>query len=100
MAESVGLDPAEFLSVLEGGPLDAPYAQLKGKAVAGHEYPVSFALAHTRKDAHLSLDGAGAAGLSLAVGGATARLFDAALDAGYGDNDLSAAREWRRPIGD
>ena len=78
LAETLGLDPTDFLAVIEGGPLDCPYAQLKGKAMIGHDYTVSFPLVHARKDAHLALEGAEAAGMS---------------QAGYGDQDMAASRE-------
>lgn len=93
MAEALGLDPTDFLEVIGGGPLDAPFAQLKGKAMVGHDYPASFPLVHARKDAHLALEGAKTAGLSLKLGATTAKIFDAAMKAGYGDEDLAATRE-------
>lgn len=93
LAEALGLDPAGFLAVIEGGPLDCPYAQLKGKAMIGHDYTVSFPLVHARKDAHLALEGAEAAGLSLNLGSTTAKIFDSAIKAGYGDQDMAATRE-------
>lgn len=79
--------------MIEGGPLDCPYAQLKGKAMIGHDYTVSFPLVHARKDAHLALEGAEAAGLSLNLGSTTAKIFDNAIKAGYGDQDMAATRE-------
>jgi 3-hydroxyisobutyrate dehydrogenase len=93
LAEALGLDPADFLAVIEGGPLDSPYAQLKGKAMISHDYTVSFPLAHARKDAHLALEGAKAGGLSLNLGATTAKIFDKAMTAGYGDEDMAATRE-------
>lgn len=93
LAEALGLDPADFLAVIEGGPLDSPYAQLKGKAMIEHDYTVSFPLAHARKDAHLALEGAEAGGLSLNLGATTAKIFDKAMTAGYGDEDMAATRE-------
>jgi hypothetical protein len=50
-ASSCGRWP--FLAAIEGGPLDAPYAHLKGGMVIDGEYPVSFALTGAAKDARL-----------------------------------------------
>ncbi len=78
-----------------------PSLQLKGKAMVSHRYPASFPLVHARKDAHLALEGAGPAGLSLHLGATTAHIFDAAMKAGYGDEDLAATREVvGRPLDD
>ena len=41
----LGLDPQLFLDTIAGGPLDTPYAQLKGKAMIAEEFPTSFAWA-------------------------------------------------------
>ncbi len=93
LAEALGLDPSDFLTVIEGGPLDTPFAQLKGKAMVSHNYPASFPLVHARKDAHLAMEGAERAGLLLNLGATTAKIFDTAMTAGYGDQDLAAIRE-------
>ncbi|MGI8751727.1 MAG: NAD-binding protein [Acidimicrobiales bacterium] len=93
LAEALGLDPSDFLTVIEGGPLDSPFAQLKGKAMVSHNYPASFPLVHACKDAHLAIEGAERAGLLLNLGATTAKIFDTAMTAGYGDQDLAATRE-------
>jgi 3-hydroxyisobutyrate dehydrogenase len=90
LAEAIGVDPARFLEVIEGGPLGLPYAQIKGKMMIEEEFPTSFSLRLARKDAALVLDAAEKEGLRLAVAGAVAARFDEALDAGYGEEDLAA----------
>lgn len=93
LAEGLGLSAADFLEVIAGGPLDSPYAQLKGKAMINQEYPVAFSVDHAGKDAHFSVDAGRAAGLDLQVTGAVTRLFDAARQAGLGEEDMAAIRQ-------
>jgi 3-hydroxyisobutyrate dehydrogenase len=93
LAEALGLSGTGFLDVIEGGPLDMPYAHLKGQAMIDHEYPPAFPVAHAGKDAHLATDAARAHGLQLPVTGAVADLFDAAREAGLGDEDMAAIRQ-------
>ena len=90
LAEATGVDPARFLKVIEGGPLDLPYAQIKGKMMIDDEFPTSFSLKHARKDAVLVLEAAGEEDLRLPVAGAVTAHFDEALDAGHGEEDLAA----------
>lgn len=51
LARGLGVDPQAFFDVVEGGPLDSPYARAKGGAMLAGEYPVAFALAGAVKDA-------------------------------------------------
>src|ERR687886_704615 len=56
LAETVGfaraldVDPAQFLEVIEGGPLGPPYAQMKGQMMIEEEFPTSFSANLARKD--------------------------------------------------
>ena len=50
LAGALGLDPQLFLDVIAGGPLDLPYAQLKGKSMIADEFPTSFAVSGVVKD--------------------------------------------------
>lgn len=51
LAEAIGLPPRTFLDAIEGGPLGAPYARLKGELMIGHEFPPSFPARLALKDA-------------------------------------------------
>ena len=53
LARGLGLDPHDFLTAIEGGPLDTPYAHVKAGLMLDGEYPVSFALPGAAKDARL-----------------------------------------------
>ena len=90
LAEATGVDPARFLEVIEGGPLDLPYAHLKGKMMIEEEFPTSFSLRLARKDAGLVLDAAGARGLRLRVAEAVTARCDEAIEAGHGEEDIAA----------
>ena len=92
LADGLGVGAAAFLDAIAGGPLDTPYAQLKGREMVADDYPPAFPLAHAGKDAHLSLDAAGGLGLDLRVTRAVAELFDAGREAGLGDDDMAAVR--------
>jgi 3-hydroxyisobutyrate dehydrogenase len=95
LAEAQGFDGRQFLEAIAGGPLDLPYAQLKGKAMLAHEYPPSFPLRLAAKDARLVLEAAADAGVELAGLRATAAQFErAAVE--RGDDDLAAVYEVTR----
>jgi 3-hydroxyisobutyrate dehydrogenase len=89
--EALGVDPQLFFDAVKGGPLDLPYAQVKGAAMIKRSFDdVSFRLSLTRKDAELVLAAASEAGIQLPVmEGATSRLRDAEA-AGHGDEDMAA----------
>jgi 3-hydroxyisobutyrate dehydrogenase len=101
LGEALGVDPKVFFDAVEGGPLDLPYAQLKGKAMIERDFDdVSFRLSLSRKDAELALAAARDAGLELPVTeGALARLLDAEA-AGHGDKDMAATYFASAPDGD
>jgi 3-hydroxyisobutyrate dehydrogenase len=91
LAEGLDLDPSQFFEAVRGGPLDLPYAQLKGKAMMQHDFSdVSFRLALARKDGDLLLAAAEKAGLQLPVMNAIVARMSKAQDEGHGDEDMAA----------
>lgn len=90
VSRAVGVDPEVFLDAIHGGPIDAPFAQLKGKLMLSEDFEAAFPLKHALKDARLALDAASRGGVHAAVAEAVATLFQKAQDAGHGDEDLSA----------
>ncbi|MGI8910879.1 MAG: NAD(P)-dependent oxidoreductase [Rubrobacteraceae bacterium] len=98
-AETLGVDPERFLDVIEGGPLNAPYAQMKGRMMIEEEFPASFSLKLARKDVALMLDAAKSEGLRLALTEAVAERYDAAIEAGHGEEDMAAVYEAVRTKG-
>jgi 3-hydroxyisobutyrate dehydrogenase len=89
-AEGIGVDPARFLEVIDGGPMGPPYAQLKGKAMIARSFDPSFTLALAAKDAALVADAAAAAGLDLPLPGLVRDQMRKAIEAGHGDEDMAA----------
>lgn len=97
LARATGVDPQRFLETIEGGPLDLPYAQMKGNMMIEEDFPTSFSATLARKDAVLVLDAAGASDLRLAIAEAVAAHFDEAIEAGYGEEDMAAIYEGTKP---
>ncbi|MGB6180959.1 MAG: NAD(P)-dependent oxidoreductase [Rhodococcus sp. (in: high G+C Gram-positive bacteria)] len=88
MASEQGLDPKMVLETLDGGPINAPYTQLKGSAMLSGEFDRQFAVDGVIKDVDLMID---------AVPERTARMLTAVREAfvdtsaaGYGSDDLAA----------
>lgn len=93
LAELVDVDPAVFLDTIDGGPLGAPYAQLKGGAMVARDYPVAFPLAMAAKDAGLVRAAVSRAGGRLGVADAVAAVLERAVAAGHGSEDMAAVVE-------
>jgi 3-hydroxyisobutyrate dehydrogenase len=93
LAEGLGVDPARFLDIIDGGPLGPPYAKLKGTMMIQRSYEPSFALRWALKDAALVEEAARAAGLDLPLVRTIVERMQQAVDAGHGDDDMAAAVE-------
>jgi 3-hydroxyisobutyrate dehydrogenase len=89
LAEGFGLDPELLLDAVEGGPLDLPYLQMKGKAMIERQFDPSFKLRLAAKDAALVEEAARRRDLDLPlVRTIRERLDQAARE--HGDEDVSA----------
>jgi 3-hydroxyisobutyrate dehydrogenase len=97
LAESLDLDPAAFLEIIDGGPLGPPYAKMKGTMMIERSYEPSFSLTLAAKDARLALEAAGAEGLELPALRAILGQLEKAVGQGHGDADMAAAVEATRP---
>ena len=93
LARALGVDPSRFLETIAGGPLDAGYAQLKGRAMLDGDYPTSFSVSNVAKDIRLMLEAAEEADLELALAPAMLARFEAAERAGHGADDMAAVVE-------
>jgi 3-hydroxyisobutyrate dehydrogenase len=98
-AEGLGVDPRQFLQTIEGGGLDSPYAQLKGRMMIERALEPSFTLRLAAKDVDLVLEAAAREGIDLALAPAVRERFRRAIDAGHGDEDLAAAIYGSLPAG-
>jgi len=97
LAEGLGVDPAAFLEIIDGGPLGPPYAKMKGTMMIERSYEPSFTLSLAAKDAGLALDAAEGAGLELPALRAIRAQLERAVAQGHGDDDMAAAVEASRP---
>ena len=91
LAQRLGLDGALFLEAIDGGPVNSPYAQLKGKAMLGGDWTTSFAVDGVRKDLGLIRSAAAGAGMDTRVIDAVLSVFDTASAQGHGADDMAAA---------
>ena len=88
-AEGIGIDPAEFLETISGGPIDNPYAQMKGRMMVERSFEPSFKLALAAKDADLVMEAIERHDLELPMLEAIeGRLHEAARE--HGDEDMAA----------
>jgi 3-hydroxyisobutyrate dehydrogenase len=78
LARGLGVDPQRFLDAIEGGPLDTPYAHIKGANMIGGEFPASFSLSGAAKDARLIRDALHSAGVADRLDAAVLETMDAA----------------------
>jgi 3-hydroxyisobutyrate dehydrogenase len=98
LGRALELDPGLLFEILDGGPLDLPYARIKGAMMTDGSFDdVSFALSLARKDAQLARAAGDAAGIELpALDGALARLLEAERR-GHGDEDMAATYRASKP---
>jgi 3-hydroxyisobutyrate dehydrogenase len=96
MTKAFGLDPQLFLDAIDGGPMDLPYAHLKGEMMMTDDFPVAFALDGLLKDLGLAVDAAAEAGLDPRVARAMHETFAEASQAGDGGEDIAAVHRLLR----
>ena len=92
LAKTLGFTPNQLWSVLEGGPLAAPYVKVKLDAIASEQFAPQMQLAHALKDARLALDAAEDTPLPILA--TIADCWDEAADEGYADRDLASVYAW------
>jgi 3-hydroxyisobutyrate dehydrogenase len=92
LAASLGVDPGLFLQAIDGGPTNAQYAQLKGKAMIGGDFETSFAVDGVLKDVDLMRAAGADIDFPTQLLDAVRELFSRASAAGHGDDDMAAVR--------
>jgi 3-hydroxyisobutyrate dehydrogenase len=90
LASRLGIRPDALAEAIEGGPLDAPLADAKLHKMESGDFAPEFPLEWALKDVDLAIQAAG--GDQLPVLEALSRQWRAAVDAGHGRDDISAAR--------
>ena len=91
MANRLGLDASKLDEVIEGGPLDAPIADAKLHKMERGDFAVEFPMKWALKDVDLALAAAGDHAPPPLLA-ALSRQWHAAVEAGLGKEDVSAAR--------
>jgi 3-hydroxyisobutyrate dehydrogenase len=89
-ARDLGLEPALFLEAVEGGAMDAPYVQLKGKNMLAGRYEPAFTLSGALKDVDLIIEAAAGTGTDLGLVPGVRDHLARAVAAGHGDLDMAA----------
>jgi 3-hydroxyisobutyrate dehydrogenase len=90
LADRLGIGHQELAEVIEGGPLDAPIADAKLHKIDRGDYAAEFPLEWALKDVDLAISVAG--GETPPLLAALSRQWHAAVAAGHGRQDISAAR--------
>ena len=90
LADRFGIGQQQLAEVIEGGPLDAPIADAKLHKMDRHDYAAEFPLEWALKDVDLAISAAGDKTPPLLA--ALSRQWHAAVAAGHGRQDISAAR--------
>jgi 3-hydroxyisobutyrate dehydrogenase len=90
LADRLGVDSSQLAAAIEGGPLDAPIADAKLHKMEQGDFAPEFPLEWALKDVDLALAAAGDARLPMLK--ALSQQWRAAVDAGHGREDVSAAR--------
>jgi 3-hydroxyisobutyrate dehydrogenase len=89
-SRALGVDPALVLGAVEGGAMDSPYLQLKGRAILDEAFDASFPLRLAVKDSDLVLEAGREAGIELPLMEVARRQFERAIELGHGDKDMVA----------
>ena len=90
LADRFGIGHQQLAEVIEGGPLDAPIADAKLHKMDRGDYAAEFPLEWALKDVDLAINAAG--GQSPPLLAALSGQWHAAVTAGHGRQDISAAR--------
>jgi 3-hydroxyisobutyrate dehydrogenase len=90
LADRLGIGHQQLAEVIEGGPLDAPIASAKLHKIDRHDFAAEFPLEWALKDVDLAIGAAPGEAPPLLA--ALSSQWHAAVAAGYGRQDISAAR--------
>jgi 3-hydroxyisobutyrate dehydrogenase len=90
LTSALGLDPHRFLDAVADGPLAAPYAITKGRAMLAGDASPGFALRDAVKDVVMARSAASDEGLELPLTDALLERWSPAAADGLGDRDVSA----------
>jgi 3-hydroxyisobutyrate dehydrogenase len=89
-SHALDVDPRLALETIEGGAMDTPYLQMKGRAILDRTLDPSFPLPLAVKDSDLVLEAGREAGIDLPIIEVARRQFERAVELGHGDKDMAA----------
>lgn len=89
MARQFGIDTDAIIEAIGGSAMDSPMFQTKKSLWANREFPPAFALKHASKDLNLAVKELEQSYNTLPALEATAASYRKAVEAGYGDQDVS-----------
>ncbi|WP_197748352.1 NAD(P)-dependent oxidoreductase [Mycolicibacterium sediminis] len=90
LAKGLGLDQQLMLDAFDGSAAGSPYLQAKGTAIIESSYAPQFSVDGVRKDTGLIRDAIASSGLSTVLVDGVLAAFDAASEAGHGEEDMAA----------
>jgi 3-hydroxyisobutyrate dehydrogenase-like beta-hydroxyacid dehydrogenase len=94
LGQRLGLPMAELVAALVGGAAGSWALQHRSAGMLQGQFPLGFKLNLHRKDLAIALAAATATGLELPISERVAHLEDQLIEAGYGDEDVSALARW------
>jgi 3-hydroxyisobutyrate dehydrogenase-like beta-hydroxyacid dehydrogenase len=88
--ERMGFDADKILEVLDTRGVASPLFHLKGRAMARNEFSRSLALKYVHEQLHMVMAAARLMGLNLPAAEAATKVYEQAVEAGWGEEDFSA----------
>ena len=97
LAEAAGIERGRAYEVFANSAIAAPFVHYRQEAfLKPGEVPVAFRMVLARKDLDLALDLAASAGAALPQGELNREVILKAIEAGFGDQDMSAVAQYLR----
>jgi 3-hydroxyisobutyrate dehydrogenase len=88
--EKMGFDADKILEVLDTRGVASPLFHLKGRAMARGDFSRSLALKYVHEQLHMVMSAARLMGLHLPAAEAATKVYEQAVEAGWGEEDFSA----------
>ena len=100
LAEAAGIERDRAYEVFANSAIAAPFVHYRQEAfLKPGEIPVAFRMVLARKDLDLALELAGGVGANLPQGELNRSVIGDAIEAGFGDHDMSAVAQYLRSAG-
>jgi 3-hydroxyisobutyrate dehydrogenase len=88
--EKMGFNADKILEVLDTRGVASPLFHLKGRAMARGDFSRSLALKYVNEQLHMVMNAARLVGLNLPAAEAASKVYEEAVEAGWGEEDFSA----------